>query len=646
MDYMRKKNKNKGAMALFLVLILFVIAAMLMISLERMCMPALKQTLKYDEYISARCAALWGQDYARTQIEKNYSWQATGGGVDFSSAPAAYKVTEYSDGQYCVGEINAAPSQAGPSQAGPSQAGRAGSQRFYITFDKMDDGGQAISKYKSYNRILKDDARGSLDTSKDIVYANSVLIISRGVCGNTSVYVEAVYKLRGIAGVDAAVIASNYINIDKSDDLTGIAPKLTVDANDLITPKICSNDDTENPNPSIKSTYADIDFNGGEAVSKGKKILFPNVAKNPDGTPKINGTIVTEKPTEIKSLDIGQVEKKLPADCAKLKAGTYYVAAENVLQYKVGGAVVATYTPDSNGVFPLDGIRMDKTKIYITKPQVVIPGQQMNITENALTITGAANLPSRVKVIMGGENTYILNNKNTDSNISVSGELSGTGSIVSSGAVTFEGKSIMNARVDSGVAVFAEGDVTLNQIPAGANDDEAADSGYRKEFTKLGNEFSGYVYPRVETRTYGNEVLDYNSSKNNLKMQTMQFLNSGDTDFRNKKIQGFKSSAEINNINSNEYNLLRAWLANGFDFEKTDVLFTGLIYTKKNFKSNIDGKFTLIGALIVNSFDPTYGYINFTNAKAINFIYDRKYLGIFEGIYFDCQLDRTSMSVL
>ena len=142
----------------------------------------------------------------------------------------------------------------------------------------------------------------------------------------------------------------------------------------------------------------------------------------------------------------------------------------------------------------------------------------------------------------------------------------------------------------------------------------------------------------------------YDAVKNNVKARALKILDEQDRDVQRLTLQGFKSTVsgntEIFPDNSKEYNLFRAWEANGFEFNPTDAVFYGLIYTKQNFISSIDGTFTLIGSLIVNSQDPSYGNIIFTNAKGVYFIYDSSYLGVFRYISRTCGLKKTFESKL
>ena len=653
--HQNKKQKQKGMALIILFIFLFVIVTIFISCLYTYVDRNMREAGMYHWENLSCAAAQSGISYAKARIEADYTWEGNNPANNINGVLYGDKVLtveeNWNGNNKCVrGQI--------------INKNNNETAYYYITFTYLPN----VCDYVSYNNIGKPDLSGNnLHATKTAIGSNSVLIAAKGVCNGQVVYIEEGFTLESVGGVSSSAVASNKISITMANS----SSKLTVDANNLLEPKICSNKSTDSAgDPSIYFTNGTADFNGGSAETWGKYTSLGGVVRQGDYVnDPFNATIKTGTETKIQPLEINDVISRLSSinneAPANLKAGQYsfvFDAPNNryVLRYNAG-ALQKTYYAGAGGMptevgapaNKLNGMRMEGTKLYITKPQAVEAAGGVN----SLEINGDPSLTSRVKVVEENE-AYIVNTL-ADGNITVKGEFSGDGTVVSMGNITFEGKSVMNTKVDTGVSIFAGGNVTLNPIPPNITDvdvplsvsnyspglnggisynDYIKNTDYGKKFIMLGGAFNRYMG--------GESSLSlYSMVKSKVKTEGLKRLNEQDRHVQRLTLQGFKSTVRgttaLFSDNSKEYNLFRAWEANGFEFNPTDAVFYGLIYTKRNFISSIDGTFMLIGSLIVNSEDPTYGNIIFTNAKGVYFIYDSSYLGVFRYISRTCGLKKT-----
>ncbi|MFH1454665.1 MAG: hypothetical protein ABIH00_11905, partial [Armatimonadota bacterium] len=346
-----------------------------------------------EDRIDAYSAAMMGIEYIKNEIEKNYKWEGGSGDTvkDFGEVTVTFKGSN----KCITGELV------------NKLSGR--KMSFYVSFELPSHYDSGFNKYLSYNRIGKpstvDDnllKNRDLHTMTDIVPKDSVLIISKGKCGQQEVYVAAGFALLGYGGCDSPLMASRQIKIkDLADNC-----RFVVDSADLLPSQIYSKfwDDApyEESSVVLLNPGGTIDLNGGRIKTQGQNAYVAESGQLIEGEALENilEKGVNKEIPELKLEDVKAHLKSRPVNVNDIKAGEYVFVGENILEYRVNGVPKAVYRPDSNGVpdsgsGKLYGMKMDGLRLYINEAQKVIEEDGAR----DITVKGDPALTSRVKVI-------------------------------------------------------------------------------------------------------------------------------------------------------------------------------------------------------------------------------------------------------
>ncbi|MFH1453955.1 MAG: hypothetical protein ABIH00_08285 [Armatimonadota bacterium] len=634
-DLTFKKNKQKGMVFISLVILLFMVIV-IYIGVQHTCVNTnLIRTGMHHSENKSNLAAASGIEYVASCIEEDYTWNQ-----DPSSYSNRTIEKVCGSNRIIIKEKDGLIEGRIESISNPAEY-----STFCVSFVPT-----SKIKYLSYNRIDKpatdQDPRmknTDLQTTRAVVPENGVLLVAKGVHRNQVSYIESEYLLAGHGEADAPAIASKQIWMDMNKEAS---PDFTVDAAGGRPPQIYSGyryDNELEKSIKILNENGNIDFNGGEIKTFGNYYSVDAKNLNPSKVENMVKTNVQKVIPELTLEKVKEVQLAKNTNPISLKAGDYCMISNNKGTYSIrytDGSTVEVYDPGAGNIPTfgdrrLEGMRIEGTKLYIERPQRLTPA---NNNYKHLTIRGDASLPSRVKVIMDGTEAnqpYILNELDgLDSSITISGEFSGYGGVFTNGDLTFEGKCMKNATPDNGVSIFAGGKITLKDISKQDQDT----SGFSEKFVELAGAFCNHIlYSRKnsesEIKNFFNEYI--RGSK----------VFQRNTASRRNKIISFKDyliEHSIISSDSNDFNLFMAWLSHDFEIEDDDSIFYGLIYSKGAFVSEISGKFSLVGSIIVNSEDSagiSGGYILFNNSKGVSFIYDPKYLNIFSALFKNCKLE-------
>jgi hypothetical protein len=255
-------------------------------------------------------------------------------------------------------------------------------------------------------------------------------------------------------------------------------------------------------------------------------------------------------------------------------------------------------------------------------------------------------------------NVYLVNN-NDGGNVNIDGSLSGIGTVIVKGNLDMQGESQLSAVEDSGISIYAKGDISINPIkvnPAKIKGAEELTAGEiallndAKETIKKYTEDINLVNKtqgRPENDSYEITKFDATNRQGLLggkiteeqwTLLTQTKLTHIDT-CKGSCIKVTPDDIELAIDNGYKYPASNLTNKEGKTIDPKDCKFTGLIFTCKNFNVNIPAnRFALIGGLVAYGGDPESGTstagtgsINI-NAYSADFTYDTKYLSMLTGL--------------
>lgn len=281
--------------------------------------------------------------------------------------------------------------------------------------------------------------------------------------------VEAYFTRPGFLAVDSAVMAAATLDAHMLD---GGTMKVESDQNSA-PPRVRALDQMEVYALAGSADYQ-TDANGEVIVDTDKEFLLNGAVSS---SPAASHESKDEQSSHWLKLGFDDVTRATASD-ANLKAGTY------VWKSKVGGPQLEYFPMDYTGTVPTgDGL-------------VITNGDQMLLTgSDAIDLT-STNFRMRIKdnvfvaphggatgfavvaepgfmSALGRRPETILNHtsddgvilSNDNGSIFLEGKIDGGGAVTSSGDITFQGTSALEADKDMAVALYAKGDINLKAIP-------------------------------------------------------------------------------------------------------------------------------------------------------------------------------------
>lgn len=222
--------KNKGVILITTLLFVSLIV-MFSVLVAQQGKQAIQSGSMYSQNEQAYLAALSGIEYARSQLYDDKNWMSGSGGNAFESSSAPIKV-EY-NGKDIVGYLGYKIVSSGTSE---SNASETYNSYFSISFnppasdqrlasyrpsvsssDNKYCGYSSINNLSSAKSYIKSESNESDGYYRIDVPANSCYIVSRGVCGKSVRYVEALLTSDGPSVLDGGTTIAGIIDISGID---------------------------------------------------------------------------------------------------------------------------------------------------------------------------------------------------------------------------------------------------------------------------------------------------------------------------------------------------------------------------------------------------------------------------------------------
>ncbi|MCE1247236.1 MAG: hypothetical protein LWY06_11375 [Firmicutes bacterium] len=256
------------------------------------------------------------------------------------------------------------------------------------------------------------------------------------------------------------------------------------------------------------------------------------------------------------------------------------------------------------------------------------------------------------------KNVYFVNN-NDNGSIKVDGSLSGIGTVVVKGSLDMQGESQLSAVEDSGISIYAKGDININPIKVIPNKIQGVEELSEADITLLYNakiaieKFTEKQQnaakacnpcndPPEKFELYESQAKTYEKITDAqwTLMKQVGMVKTKNTPFGVKDYTYINDDDFVKAIDTGvKYIGSSVTNKEGKLVDPKDCKFTGLIFTCRNFNVNIPAnRFALIGGLVAYGGDPTNGstsagtgFINI-NAYSADFTYDTKYLSMLQGL--------------
>lgn len=222
--------KNKGVILITTLLFVSLIV-MFSVMVAQQGKQAIQSGSMYSQNEQAYLAALSGIEYARSQLYDDKNWMSGSGDKAFTSSSAPIKV-EY-NGKDIVGYLGYKIVSSGTSE---SNASETYNSYFSISFnppasdqrlasyrpsvsssDNKYCGYSSINNLSSAKSYIKSESNESDGYYRIDVSANSCYIVSRGVCGKSVRYVEALLTSDGPSVLDGGTTIAGIIDISGID---------------------------------------------------------------------------------------------------------------------------------------------------------------------------------------------------------------------------------------------------------------------------------------------------------------------------------------------------------------------------------------------------------------------------------------------
>ncbi|MCL5774266.1 MAG: hypothetical protein M1536_07820 [Firmicutes bacterium] len=618
-----------------IVLITTLMVVFFLVMLSTVLVISSSQSLTLTSYFHDRELALHaaqtGADYARRCIERSIYWDGadTGGNISYGGVTT----TELVDGKKVViGDLG-------------------NGEKFYICFEKASN----YNKFVSVNNLSNTSSTSSkiLDTGGNdsdyrTVPKGMADIIVKGVYGNMVKYVEVMYAVQGPNSLDTVAFASNTMEVDLSTN----GAKWNVSSESPTLPIIRSNyTNADYPgvsdpgNVSIKSSSSTagsgyVNLNEGYAMASGN-ISLPADANGKiyPGEPKYNAPDLT----------MDRVNAALPQPEGNIDGGTYVFNGDGTVSYYTDYYESAPNIPPVRTYSQADfnqksqGIQMtDSTSLLVSSTVQVNPAASgtggapvagvsfLSTASNGMGGTKALTITMQQS--NGGNVPYIKNN-NDNGNIYVKGELTGTGTVVAGGNVTFEGRSALDATPQVGISMYAKGNITINAVSDTSSLPLASQSGVSSELLSLYNNYA-----------QNNPVKGGAVAKNFAKFVKKQVRGDQSGDSGDYEVGGSGAGSSypaLSKMGDKQVKALaKIYATKTQPINPKDTVFYGLIYTTKNFNANMNGyTLSINGGLIVNG-ALGEGKISIRNADGVVFNYDPSYLNLLKTIDNSCTVRR------
>jgi len=673
----KSKSKRRG---IVLITTLLIVGFLVMLA-TAMIVSARRQSLIAGNFYhreSAACAAEAGINYAMMRLNQDPYWTGctrdpdTGTGSDYNLTLDSGKKLEIHEHQV-NGNFGVVEGKINDGNGGyfeiyfvkPSDA--ASKMTFFGT--KQDSSKITIpSKIALCNNRnnqftpaeAEEDystwAKYSNDSNYKPVPDNSILLVCRGTMSNQHRTVEVCLRMGAGADLNSVAVGRGNVDITVADN-----GKIKLDSKQ------------QNKPPIIRANQNIII--GTESGSSGNYLDVKN-----DGGGRAAGSVIFEgDPTKNANTFLGDQtiqDSAFPAltwnhivpdtsGYGELKAGYYKVEPgetkdlPKITYYAVDSYEdLESYTPTVDGTDSLTALIKSGKVDWDEKSNKLTINESINIDGlipehdplKNLFITGPDDehfkmeLKSTYDEKSGEVNTVYFVNNIDGGNVNIDGSLSGTGTVIVKGDLDMMAESKFTASEETGISLYAMGDIRINAIKH-----VPKDVGTKQSLTDDEKKFLENIETWLEDNYSDGTVVGFTElgeppSLGDLTDDQWTLLEQVGlaTAIPPNGYRQFKhSSNDVENAKDKgiKYIIPEKVDVEGEKIKPKDSTFKGLIFACKNFLVNIpNDKFTLEGGLVAyggvpGAIDLTPGTGNITiNAKEAKFTYDTKYLSILQSL--------------
>ncbi|MCE1247238.1 MAG: hypothetical protein LWY06_11385 [Firmicutes bacterium] len=495
---------------------------------------------------------------------------------------------------------------------------------------------------------------------------NSILLVCRGTMGNEHKTLEVCIRMG--PGEDYNSVAIGRGDIDIAINPSG---KIMLDTENTDKPPIIRTKGSINITNGLTSSTDYLSVNGSGGGRASGAVGFTPAPSNNASTfqsgvsiaenmfPPLSWSNVVPETASFGKLNAGYYKL---AVSGKNVSVTYYEASTKT-EVDAGKAKTITDGTDSLSGLITNGAVTWNSKTNTLEINKSISVESYNTIKN-LTITGPDDKAITMELMSVTDakkgvvnNVYFVNN-NDSGNVDLEGSLTGVGTVVVKGNLDIWGESQLSAVEDTGISIYAQGDITINPIKVTPTNLKNATELTSEEVTQLQSAeqvVQAYIDQRnVYRESIGEDPLDrYELTKidaTNVQGQLGGKITEAQWDLLKQTGMVYEKGTGLECIKINKEDVEGA-ISYGYKIDTSvtnmegkkvdpkDCKFTGLIFTCKNFNVNVpNNTFALIGGLVAYGGDPTSGatasgsgFINI-NAYSTYFTYDTKYLSMLSGL--------------
>ena len=488
-----KKNKKSGII-LITTLIFMTLTFMLTVMICKNGKESLFAGNRYSDNEQAYLAAVSGIEFIKGQLYNNRSWN-----VDTATALTSDGILIQKEGNASTGYILTGYIITSPS-------GTVSNKNYDSKFEIFSKTNETNREYRSVNNLNNINNIPAKDTdpannNKRAISAKTFYAYVKGTCGKTVRYAEALFVSNGPKALDGGSVINGKVEIrSKSGQKYNDDPFITIDnVNKNRNGKITSSDNlifstngaTLNPRMILTPTANKIEINS-------KNVAIGNFYGKETNANKDNITHIiynenTAKNSDIQNLTYDSINE------SNLEPGTYaYInnLSAPTKSYWVYIDKTKNVTKKIDEAVDINEVLEDNNKIKFNKRKVNVTGNVKcsNGSLNFIVIDQKTNKYTK-------KATYTISNKNTidfsigkngkietSGDLSISGEIKGTGKIYCGGNLTMNAGSDLETMPLSGVAIYANGNITIKEAKNLSTNSQAIEEKLIDEALEKANE--------------------------------------------------------------------------------------------------------------------------------------------------------------
>ncbi|MGE0487833.1 MAG: hypothetical protein AB7S38_01330 [Vulcanimicrobiota bacterium] len=486
--------KNKQGIALFIAIVVVTVLTILAVSFVALNRQHLRLLSVSDAHLKAEQATRSGVEYARMRLDSDPAWGTPSGTnqalAEVVNMPGMVVFEGERDGVYQVVGVLAGGQSSFQYHFQLSGTDLVAFQAFTEASIEAAPGNpnawqtvDVAANMSSVNHMVAGLAGGALQvprTSGRALPGGCSNLIVMGGCQQASQVLDTTLKRAFI--VDASALSAGHLVVATSGEGTWQIRSLDPTVN-----KVRARQDIVAPAPS-KVDFG-TDPGSGEAVSTADILVSASAVLDSDGhVMSVSGSSLGTNPALKNSAEAaahgiftpnstGNYDppaltadqlRAAPGGTATMASGLYHFVDPTTVHYFSSPTANPSGTPDAVYTDTIPDTSGAGTAAHLKDRKFMVSGNVE--VGGALTISGETG--SRASLALGYEADGSLGPDSrgrlkVDGDVRIQGETVGQGTLIAqdSGDVTLEGNSALSASPTAGVAVFAEGSVTMEPVP-------------------------------------------------------------------------------------------------------------------------------------------------------------------------------------